>query len=178
MTTYDENMSFQHGIGAMTTEIIEYGARSTMNLPMLTKTNYLHWKFRMEFALGRKGLMDIVLGQDPKPANPELRRQWEQKDYQARELIVMSVGHDQDTYIFRAKSAKEMWDNLQTAYQEKSTANSIELKGLFYNLKKKQEHTINDHINRMWEIIENMSALGVEVPEEDKVMVLLDSIPS
>ena len=71
-----------------------------------------------------------------------------------------------------------MWDNLQTAYQEKSTANSIELKSLFYNLKKKQEHTINDHINRMWEIIENMSALGVEVPEEDKVMVLLDSIPS
>ena len=166
-----ESNAFQHGIGA------ESELKASMKLPILNKTNYLHWKFRMEYAFGKKKLWGIVTGDIPQPTEEDERKAWEGLDYDARQLIVMTVGHDQDGYIFRAKSAKQMWDNLQEAYQEKSSANSIQLKSVFYKLKKKKEHNMTEHINYMWELMENLKALGVDLPEEDTVMVLLDSVP-
>ena len=55
--------------------------------------------------------------------------------------------------------------------------NSLQLKSRFYSLKKENEDSMGEHINKMTKLLEELRALGINIPEEDSVMVLLNSIP-
>ena len=132
----------------------------------------------MEYILDNKGLLEVVLGSEMRPDTSGNDQQiWDKKDKEARQLIVMCVNEDQDNYLYGAKTACEMWAKLSSVYQEKSTANSLQLKSRFYSLKKASEDSMVQHINKMVELLEELRALGIKVPEEDSIMVLLNSLP-
>ena len=155
----------------------EHGIRASGRLPLLRKNNYDHWKFRMEYILDNKGLLEVVLGSEMRPDTSANDQQiWDKKDKEARQLIVMCVNEDQDNYLYGAKTASEMWAKLSSVYQEKSTANSLQLKSRFYSLKKATEDSMIQHINKMVELMEELRALGIKIPEEDSIMVLLNSL--
>ena len=99
----------------------------------MRKNNYVHWKFRMEYILDNKGLLEVVLGSEMRPDTSANDQQiWDKKDKEARQLIVMCVNEDQDNYLYGAKTASEMWAKLSSVYQEKHRElASIEVQVLF-----------------------------------------------
>ena len=75
----------------------EHGIRASGRLPLLRKNNYVHWKFRMEYILDNKGLLEIVKGSETRPVSDLPSQQvWDKRDKEARQLIVMCVNEDQD----------------------------------------------------------------------------------
>ena len=126
----------------------------------MRKNNKLHWKFRMEYILDNKGLLEVVLGSEMRPDTSGNDQQiWDKKDKEARQLIVMCVNEDQDNYLYGAKTAREMWAKLSSVFQEKITANSLQLKSWFNSLKKANKDTMVQHINKIVELMEELSAL-------------------
>jgi hypothetical protein len=98
-------------------------------------------------------------------------------DEEARQVIVMSVDDNQNAYLFEETTAKGMWDRLKEAYQETSVANTLRLKSVFNSYKKNPEQSMADHVNKVREMAQELKAIGVTVPKEDIILILLDSLP-
>jgi hypothetical protein len=168
-TTASTDVSFESGHGV--------GAKG--RLPLLNGTNYIHWRFRMEYILRGKGLWEHVSEPSLSSSEDHVERSsaWKKKDEEAKELIVMSVDDDQNSFLFDATTSKEMWENLKDAYQEVSSANKMRLRSLFLNYKKDPRKSMLAHINKVKEMVQELKAIGTEVPKEEIILVLLQSLP-
>ena len=158
----------EHGIGA-TKHAIRY--------PILNGENYLHWKLRMEYNLRSRKLWGVVSGEKQRPTEEEEARKWDELDEEARQVIVMTVNDNQNSYLFDETSAKGMWDRLKEAYQEVSVSNRLRLKSAFNTYRKDPAHTISQHVSKVKELVQQLKAVGVTVAKEDVILILLDSLP-
>ena len=165
--TTQTSIESSHGIGA------RYGIR----YPILTGENYIHWKFRMEYNFRSRKLWSIVNGERVRPSDEPGRKEWDELDEEARQVIVMTVNDEQNTYLFDETSAHGMWNKLKEAYQERSVANTLRLKSAFNTYKKDPKHTMTKHVNKVLEMVQELKAVGVDVPKEDVILVLLNSLP-
>ena len=121
----DSNSEFLHGIGA----------KQGIRYPILIGTNYIHWKFRMEYNLRSRKLWNIVSGERPRPLGSPDDKEWDTLDEEARQVIVMTVNDEQNAYLFEETTARGMWERLKEAYQETSVANTLRLKSKFNSYK-------------------------------------------
>ena len=158
----------EHGIGA-TKHAIRY--------PILNGDNYLHWKFRMEYNLRSRKLWAVVSWDKKRPLDEEEGRKWDDLDEEARQVIVMTVNDNQNSYLFDETLAKGMWDRLKDAYQEVSVSNRLRLKSAFNTYRKDPAHTISQHVSKVKELVQQLKAVGVTVAKEDVILILLDSLP-
>jgi gag-polypeptide of LTR copia-type/Integrase core domain/GAG-pre-integrase domain/Zinc knuckle len=155
---------FEHGIGALA------------KLPLL-KGNYVTWRFKMEHALRVRRLWAIVNGEERRPEVSPAKEEWERRDEQARQCIVMTVDEENTSSLFMAESAYEMWECLKDVFQEKSVSNILTLKNEFFTYKKDPKQSMHQHIMKIKEMVYNLEAIGVKVDKNDTILVLLNSIP-
>ena len=160
-----EGSGFEHGIGALA------------KLPLL-KGNYVNWKFKMEHALRVRRLWGIVNGEERRPDSSPAKEEWERRDEQARQCIVMTVDEENTSSLFTAENAKEMWECLKEVFQEKSISNILTLKNEFFTYKKDPKHNMHQHVMKIKEMVYNLEAIGVKVDKNDTILVLLNSIPN
>ena len=163
----DSNSEFLHGIGA----------KQGIRYPILIGTNYIHWKFRMEYNLRSRKLWNIVSGERPRPLGSPDDKEWDTLDEEARQVIVMTVNDEQNAYLFEETTARGMWERLKEAYQETSVANTLRLKSKFNSYKMDPLHSMATHVNKVKELAQELKAVGVAVEKEDIILVLLDSLP-
>ena len=153
------------------------GAKVGIRYPILNGTNYIHWKFRMEYNLRSRKLWTIVSGDRERPSTSPEDKEWEELDEEARQIIVMTVDDRQNAYLFEETTAKGMWDRLKEAYQEESVANTLRLKSAFNSYRKDPSQTMTMHVNKVREMVQELKSVGVTVPKEDVILILLDSLP-
>ena len=116
-------------------------------------------------------------GDCERPSSTPGGMEWDTLDEEARMEIVMAVNNEQNVYLFEETTAKGMWDKLKEAYQETSVANTLRLKSKFNSYRMDPQHTITEHVKKVKEMAQELKAVGVIVPKEDIVLVLLDSLP-
>ena len=158
------------------TSKFEHGIRAPGMLPML-KNNYMLWKFKMERALRVRNLWNVVSGREPMPEGVTERDEWIERDEEAQHCIVVTVDDEHTSYLYNTHTSKMMWESLEEVFLERSTANSMSLKNEFYNCKKDTKLTMQQHTMKLREMLHHLDAIGVAIPKEDVVMVLLNSIP-
>ena len=131
----------------------------------------------MEYVLRSRKLWSLVVGDKERPSDAAGRKEWDEQDEEARQVIVMTVFDSQNSYLFDETSAKGMWDRLKEAHQEVSVANTLRLKSTFNAYKKDPKHTITMHVTKVKEMVQELKAVGVTIPKEDIILILLDSLP-
>jgi hypothetical protein len=131
----------------------------------------------MEYLLRSRKVWSIVNGETKRPEEDPGGREWDELDEEARQMIVMTVSDSQNCYLFEEQTSKGMWDKLKEAYQEVSVANKLRLKSTFNTYKKDPKHNVTQHVNRVKEMVQELKAVGVTIPDEDVILVLLDSLP-
>ncbi|KAJ0826322.1 hypothetical protein HanRHA438_Chr17g0813011 [Helianthus annuus] len=72
--------------------------------PMLTSTNYTIWSIRMEVIFGIHGVWDVI-----DPGSDDAK-----KNNVAKALLFQSIPEEQILQIENLKSAKEMWEAIQS----------------------------------------------------------------
>ena len=163
MTSVDS----QHGIRAEVSKMQQFDGKK-----------FHLWKFRMTYLLKFKKLWGYVSGEIAKPeVEVEGRNTWEEKDDAAKTILCLSLDDTQLPYVLMATTSKEMWDKLGDAYEEKSTANVMQLKAQFHNFKKCGGDRMQMHINKLRELVQQLTAVGASIDEQDQIIVLLKSLP-
>jgi hypothetical protein len=173
---------------------------STQAIEKLTGSNYYTWKFKMQMILTREDLWAIVSGAEVAPG-PEITitsdkgesstsittatataaatalAVWTKNDQKALATICLAIGDSELIHVRMCRTSAEAWIKLQTTFVQKGLSRQIYLRRQLYTLKLSEGDTIQQHINRLGEIVEQLANVGIETTDSDIAMSLLASLP-
>ena len=146
-----------------------------VSITKLNNDNYQIWKYKMELLLIREELWTVI--NTPKPEEAQQAQIWQKKDDKARATLGLFVEDAQIIHVRKKTTAKEVWDSLKN-YHEKSTLTSkIYLLRQICELKLSEGGDMEDHIVKMENLVDNLTALGEELKDHLVVAMLLSSLP-
>ena len=129
----------------------------------------------------REGVWGIVNGTENLPegeVTAETRTKFKAKLDKALAIIVLSTEPSLLYLIGDPENPVTVWRKLADQFQKKTWANKLALRRKLYSLRLKDGDSVQDHVKSMTEIFNELSVIGVEMDEEDKVVHLLTSLPS
>ncbi|GAX86590.1 hypothetical protein CEUSTIGMA_g13998.t1, partial [Chlamydomonas eustigma] len=132
--------------------------------------NWPIWSTRMEFALDRKGLWNVITAERITEENAE-------KDRKAKALIGQYVKDHLLFTVKRAASAREAWEALKELYVQRSVARKQELRIKMTNLRMLPEEDMARYVGRAQQLSADLQASGAEVKELELVQPILAGLP-
>ena len=153
--------------------IREGSSFSQFQCPILKSTNYTVWAIRIKTILRANGLWEMI---EPK----ENTQADEKKDMMATAYLYQALPEDMIIQVASCKSAKEIWDALNTRHVGADRVQKARLQTLkteFEMLKMKVEDTIDSFTARLNSIVTRASGLGSTFDQPTLVRKLLSSVP-
>ncbi|KAL4384756.1 hypothetical protein GQ457_15G014670 [Hibiscus cannabinus] len=81
-------------------------------------------------------------------------------------------------HVMNLTSPAEIWKKLESRFMSKTVTTKLYLKQRLYGLKMQEGHDLAQHVNVFNQIITDLIQLDVKIEDEDRVMILLCSLPS
>lgn len=160
---------------------------STAAVVMLDGTNYAEWKPNMESFLQSKGLGRTLKSDFKKLLKSddlklETKLELQDKDERALGHIKCKCGPSFKELLLPAKSAREAWKMLKEYFEGRETFNKLHLleKLMEERLKESGNLILNvqDYIRDKKQIVRRLESVGVKLPDEILILVLLTRLPS
>ena len=102
--------------------------------------------------------------------------EWTKLNRQACGIIRFCLGKDQKYSFMKVTMAKELWDKLEAKYMKKSVENKLYLKKKLFRFDYKKGISMAEHLDDFNKIITDLLNLDVTINDEDKVLLLLNSL--
>ncbi|KAF2348243.1 Zinc finger CCHC-type [Trinorchestia longiramus] len=145
----------------------------------LNERNYPTRKIHMRMCLVKDKLWDIVQGTETisSTADEAARRKFESRRDLALATIVLGEDQSQLYLLGDPTDPVEVWRKLQNTFQKKSWANKFRLKKKLFNMKLENGQNLQDHLKVCVELFEELAIIGDAMEEEERVIILLSSLP-
>ncbi|KAL0293416.1 UNVERIFIED_CONTAM: Retrovirus-related Pol polyprotein from transposon TNT 1-94 [Sesamum radiatum] len=136
--------------------------------------NFELWQTRVKDLLAQQGILKALRPQ--KPANMD-EEDWEELQQRAAGTIRLCLADEIMYHVMNLKSPGEVWKKLEIQFMSKSITNKLYLKQRLYGLKMQEGSDLAQHVNVFNQIITDLARLDVSIEDEDRVMILLCSLP-
>jgi hypothetical protein len=103
---------------------------------------------------------------------------WKELEARAVATIRLCLGDDVMYRVMDEESPATVWLKLESRYMSKSLANKLYLKHRLYGLKIAEGLDLSQHIDVFNQIISHLKRVDVKFEDEDKVLMLLNSLPA
>jgi len=80
-------------------------------------------------------------------------------------------------HVLHETSTRKLWEILEKKYLKKSIESRLQLKRRLYRFQLKRELSIDEHMNNYTKLLTELINVDVTIEEEDKVLILLNSLP-
>ena len=100
------------------------------------------------------------------------------KDIKARRILTTSLTDDHVSLTMSCRTAKEMWDTLETINEKSGISNKLFLRQKFFRMRMEETTKMLDHITKVENLARQLEASRSHVEEDDIVMTLLSSLPN
>jgi len=139
----------------------------------LKRPNYPMWKVQCRMALLKEGLRQRDReGSSEREA--EKRAKFLARRDHALAIVVLSMEPTLLYLLGKPNDPVAVWKKLSDQFQRKTWANKLQLR---YALRLKEGDSVQEHIRKMIEILEELAVGGDPLEEEDQVVYLLASLP-
>ena len=136
------------------------------------------WQVKVKGHLMRKGLWSVITTQMDEPrGNQAQQRDFQIKDEKALGILITSVSNEIVHYLDQATTSKHAWEILEQTFGAKSKHSKISLKMQLYSLTMHENEGLSSLINRLKSICTQLSYIECNIEEDDKIAVLLKSLP-
>ena len=139
------------------------------------KGDFGTWKMKMEAVLKKEKTYKVVF------ASEKLKgidaADLEEMEDEALTIIQLSLSDEVLREFSQKKTAKELWDALSDAYQDKSLTNRIILQQQLYSFKMKPGADLMEHVDALTTLIMNLKAAEVDITDEAQAVIILCSLP-
>uniref|UniRef100_A0A5B7BZN6 Retrovirus-related Pol polyprotein from transposon TNT 1-94 n=1 Tax=Davidia involucrata TaxID=16924 RepID=A0A5B7BZN6_DAVIN len=158
-----------------------YGHRTTMSNAKFEvekfdgSGNFGMWQCEVMDVLFQQEL-DITLELEDKPDDIS-EKDWIKMNRQACGTIRLCLAKDQKYFVMRETSARELWQKLENKFMTKSIKNRFYLKKKLFQFQYKKCTSMLKHLNSFNKVLADLQNLGEEIKEEDKALLLLNSLP-
>lgn len=124
----------------------------------------------------KKGLWSIITQGGGNLIAPQ-QRELKQKDEKALGILLTSVADDIVHHLDQATTAKIAWDTLERTFGAKGKHSKISLKMQLYALTMHENETLSSVVNRLKSICTQLTYIGCNIDEDDKIAILLKAMP-
>ena len=139
----------------------------------LNNDNYNVWKFKLEMLLIREDLYNLVTDEPPEI----ITDQWRSRDRKARAIINLLIQDDQIIHVKNLTTAKETWNTLKNIHERANLSSKLFLLRKLYSLKLSEGGNVNEHINKIYEIRDKLTAIGETINDQHLSALMLCSLP-
>ena len=139
------------------------------------KGDFGTWKIKMEAVLKKEKTFKIISA--PEKLKELDSETLEEMEDEALTTIQLSLSDEVLREFSQKKTAKELWDALSDAYQDKSLTNRIILQQQLYSYKMKPGADLMGHVDALTTLVMNLKAEEVEITDEAQAVILLCSLP-
>ncbi|KAK4325723.1 hypothetical protein Pmani_003666 [Petrolisthes manimaculis] len=140
---------------------------------------YATWKVQCKMALIKEDVWSLVDGTEPIPDPTETNKysKYVLKKNKALAIVVLSVDPKLLYLLGEPEDPKKVWNKLADQFQKKTWSNKLQLRRRLYALRLKEGGSVQEHIKIITEIFNELSVIGDQMNEEDRVVHLLASLP-
>ena len=134
---------------------------------------------RVKGHLMKKELWSIItstIDEENPPTRAQLK-ELQMKDEKALGILLTSVADEIVHYLDQSTTAKHAWEILERTFGAKSKHSKISLKMQLYGLVMHDNESLSSLVNRLKSICTQLSYIECNIEEEDKIAVLLKSLP-
>jgi hypothetical protein len=136
------------------------------------KNNFGMWQCEVMNVLAQQEL-DVTLEDKPEEMS---EANWRKLNSQACGIIRLCLAKDQKYFVMKETMAREMWNKLEDKYMTKGIENKLFLKRKFFGFRYVEGTSMLEHLNNLNKILVDLQNLEVEIADEDKAMVLINSL--
>lgn len=154
------------------------------DIPKFDGTYFYVWQKRMKLYLDAENLVGIVEGTTPKPnaatAPPDgvgSVQEWETLNKIALSFIANRLDNSQFHHISSLSTAAEAWTKLSDLYQAQDAVTRMYLLDELQTLKMKEGDSVTKHVHVFKTLIDQLSAAGLAVDDENQYLQLMRSMP-
>lgn len=153
-----------------------YGGSSLPALERLTgRANWSSWKFAAKTYLQLEGLWDAV--KPKKKDDGTFEAVEEQKDLRAKLKIILLLDPSIYVHIEDAESAREAWDRLEQAFEDKGLARQVGLLHKLLRLTLESCTSMAEYVNEVVATSNQLNSLDFKIPSLWVGMLLLAGLP-
>lgn len=143
---------------------------------ILSDDNYFLWEFNARMALARKDLLDHL---EVKPEDAvNAPAQWKAADVKALAVVSKLLSPTYQMMVREANSAWEAWQILRAFFMKQSLHNRVQLRKQLHEFAMASGGSLMEHLVQFDELCAKLAAVGDALPEEEKLVILLGSVPS
>jgi hypothetical protein len=125
--------------------------------------------------LVQQGMVKALYGTKPEGMSDI---DWKELEAKTMTTIRLCLGDDVMYHVMTEESSAAIWLKLESRSMSKSLTNKFYLKQRLYSLKMAEGSDLNQHINVFNQIIGNLKKFNVKFEDEDKALILLNSLPT
>jgi len=140
------------------------------------KENFDFWQKRVKALMVQQGLHKTLHGKLAKPAGMS-NEDWEEMDLKATSMVQLCLVVEVMYNVMNEEIVIGLWSKLEMLYMTKSLSNKLYIKKQLYGLRMNEETVVLEHLNFFNKVISELLAVDVKIDEEDKVLILLSSLP-
>ncbi|KAI9169132.1 hypothetical protein LWI28_007491 [Acer negundo] len=135
--------------------------------------NFGMWQCEVLDLLFREG-SNIALSSKLKDISDE---DWNYVNRQACGTIRLCLAKDQKYFVMKETMTSSLWKKLEDKYMTKSIENRLYLKKKLFRFQYKKGISMIEHLDNYNKILADLQNLDVEISDEDKTLLLLNSLP-
>lgn len=144
------------------------------------------WKFQIMVVLKASDLWDIVNGEEKIPIKTEdqtdavfktIMVPWQKKDSKAQRIIVVAMSQETMIHIINCKYASEMWDKLESVFEQKSKTSAHLLYQRFYSFQREPQDNVAMHVSKLEKIVKQLKDMGETVSDSMVITKILMTLP-
>ena len=135
--------------------------------------NFSIWQCEVMDVLVQQEL-EIALGDMPEDMKED---DWKKINRKACGHIRLYLGKDKKYPYMRETSAQKLWKQLEDKYMTKSIENRLYLKKKLFRFQYTEGISMSEHLDNFNKIIADLQNLDVEIDDEDKALLVLNSLP-
>ena len=157
---------------------------NSVRIETLNRENYDTWKMQMEALLVKNDAWGYVSGEIVKPeaidgnvAAANLVSEWSKNDNKAKSDLILSINPSELKQIKGCATSREVWLKLQGIYQSKGPARKATLLKQLTLSKMEDGEDVREHVGKMFDVIDKLNEMGVEIDPDLLSVMLLYSLP-
>ncbi|KAL5757330.1 hypothetical protein ACOSP7_019941 [Xanthoceras sorbifolium] len=138
--------------------------------------SFTMWQVKMRAILIHNGLHQALLGKDKLPSIMDEAKKQEMDD-KALASIQLCLSNEVLREVMQEKTAKDLWDKLESLYVTKNLTTKLVAKHRLYTLSMAEGASIKSHIDEFSTILMDLGNMEISYDDEDQALMLLRSLP-
>ncbi|DAZ99706.1 TPA: hypothetical protein N0F65_000884 [Lagenidium giganteum] len=145
---------------------------------ILNDMNYFLWEYNARMTLARKDLLDHVMPMKQEQAMQRATAEWKAADMKALAVLSKLLSPMYQTMIREATTALEAWETLRDFFVKQSLHNRVRLRKQLHEFQMDEGGNLMEHFLLFDDLCLRLAAVGDRLGDDEKLVILLGSLPS